>query len=1264
LDPTCYWRSNRTLSIYTGSNPTIQVRTENTNADKIVIRDETLRSTAGNSYFTSGFVLLAPPSTILQVNAALNAPRTLGICDDLVLDGTSSLGGGGRSLSYEWTVYSDYDTTAMLLQMNAESRAANNRVDTIQIPTDSLLVGGRWTFTLRVSNWLGASDSTTVEVQKASQPVPLVDIVGLKVVNIRPSDPLTLTASAQLPDDQCPEASSQAGNVILYQWTQTGGPALDFVGEVAQTANARRFQLPTNTLWYDQSYTFQVETWLQANVGIRTSASVEVNVGFDDLTMADMGADRTIFTGAPFTITVNCDDLMLDSSLDSNERAWQFAWDCVLSNGELCPFALLNYIYTTNERTLSFPEGMLEAIGGTSTSYELSVRVSREPMVDPRYSTAIRERSTSVAIRATSTPTIEVSTSVRQIKTLGRNMLDSTLPTYLECLPDEAGLATAPTRGWAGVTEAAQVYYKWRVVEGVLDGSLDDNLSPTVGDSTSKEVLINPEALIVGSVYVFACDILVIDPPFPDFVWNGLPYEGGATGSTQTYPNEINGPPSGGTADIYPLSGEELIHIFTITATGWTDPDGGLSYAFYTAQVPDPDFSADLTVLVGEQQLSPRWSGRLPNGESTYVFVKVQDVYGAFVYAPVIDTSGRQVLVAVRQVTTTTVSQLLSVKREMGATKNYFYSSVPTVASRRLLSDEMVPAPYPASLRRSLLQDMSGAMFTSRQVQFAGELKELVWDPAVGIQDADEAFVFMSVWGRLFGGNLTAESFQQTMLDSPCLGNPELRAMKDTIFKEMSSMDIKIAARDEYLQQFTCSTYQALATPADISPSVQDLLFEMVYERKIAASLESFAVFPRTATTTLLSVGVTEVDRSASAASNCMQYTVSLLMRVVEAKCQVGANFEQQLEQRNQTQMDRLYLMSQDLAQATLLKRVPRQTPITIISHGLFADFGEFSFTAQIREFVSGFVNNVPLELPPTLASRDLDNATLPANRRVDFSGSLPGVMAFSVNVSSTMVPPGGPVRPREQLYMIAYSYSGVNPLPLDALQDEQTGESLFGVNAFVNRNNSLEAIAASGFVEVLPEMVAREEIRALELQAVNPGRYYTFSLQAYNLVTRLWGDTGMKLYPGSLWYHLTDMSVLRGFSPYLEVAQSPPPPPSPPPLPPTPPAPKPPPSPPKMQDDLTAIVVIVAMGVAVIMALVIFFIYRRRRQRKAHTVRPRSRVDPTGPTPSDPLLSPDDEDLDEFMDEDPEAGDGDGLGDMDGFEDAGGDSEGEHEIM
>lgn len=164
VGPTCYWRSNRTLSIYTGANPTILVRTANTNADKIVVRDETVRSTAGNSYYTSGFVLLSPPSSVLQVSAALNAPRTLGVCDDLVLDGTSSLGSGGRSLTFEWAVDSDYDATAVLAQMEAESRASAGRASTLQIPTASLLVGGRWTFSLRVTNWLGASDSTTVRV--------------------------------------------------------------------------------------------------------------------------------------------------------------------------------------------------------------------------------------------------------------------------------------------------------------------------------------------------------------------------------------------------------------------------------------------------------------------------------------------------------------------------------------------------------------------------------------------------------------------------------------------------------------------------------------------------------------------------------------------------------------------------------------------------------------------------------------------------------------------------------------------------------------------------------------------------------------------------------------------------------------------------------------------------------------------------------------------------------------------------------------------
>jgi hypothetical protein len=102
-------------------------------------------------------------------------------------------------------------------------------------------------------------------------------------------------------------------------------------------------------------------------------------------------------------------------------------------------------------------------------------------------------------------------------------------------------------------------------------------------------------------------------------------------------------------------------------------------------------------------------------------------------------------------------------------------------------------------------------------------------------------------------------------------------------------------------------------------------------------------------------------------------------------------------------------------------------------------------------------------------------------------------------------------------------------------------------------------------------------------------------------------------------------------------------------------------------ENDLTAAIVGAAMATAVLMALLVFFAYRRRSQRRAHIIRPRTRVDPTGPAPTDPLLSPDDDDLDEFYDDDPEAGEGDGIDGYDereGYDEAGGDSEGEHEIM
>lgn len=434
---------------------------------------------------------------------------------------------------------------------------------------------------------------------------------------------------------------------------------------------------------------------------------------------------------------------------------------------------------------------------------------------------------------------------------------------------------------------------------------------------------------------------------------------------------------------------------------------------------------------------------------------------------------------------------------------------------------------------------------------------------------------------------------------------------------------------------------------------------------------------PETATRNLVSIGVTEANRRSFASANCFQLVVNLMMHVVDARCMDGADFEEQSDERDETKMSQLFKFSQELAVSVLQRRVPRQGPVTVYSYGLMDVIGEFSFTSQIREFKSGHVlTPAVVAPPPTQLIAQANNLTNSSNlqtvtgRAADAFGFLPGVISFVANVTadSNLDLPGGPLKTKERLWVVGYGYTGVNPLNPSALEDDQASEILVGVNSFVERNQTLEPLRAQGMVELQPAIMASEERRRAELQSLpkedGTFNYYNFGLRSYQNATSSWSTSGIIPYDDSNWYYLENLKLRQGYSPYLELAQSPPPPPLSPPSPPLPPTPNPPPSPPKAEQDLTAVVIGAAVGVAVLICLLLFLIYRRRRQRKAYVVRPRHRIDPTGPSPTDPLLSPDDEDMEEIMDEDPEAGEGDGLGDTEGFEEVGGDSEGEHEIM
>eukprot|EP00976_Prorocentrum_cordatum_P038243 777335-Prorocentrum_minimum.AAC.2 len=149
---------------------------------------------------------------------------------------------------------------------------------------------------------------------------------------------------------------------------------------------------------------------------------------------------------------------------------------------------------------------------------------------------------------------------------------------------------------------------------------------------------------------------------------------------------------------------------------------------------------------------------------------------------------------------------MLSTARQFSGYKNYFYSQelevsparrrrsllgleggedeellleedeygnrvMPQSATSGLALEEEEDVGVAAQRRRQLQQLQAGELYTVREIQFAAELKELIWNPSVGIQDADAAYLFTSVWGRLFGGNTSDPSYQVRRLRKPVSGS-------------------------------------------------------------------------------------------------------------------------------------------------------------------------------------------------------------------------------------------------------------------------------------------------------------------------------------------------------------------------------------------------------------------------------------------------------------------------------------------------------------
>jgi hypothetical protein len=115
-------------------------------------------------------VFLKPPVFIPAVSVSINAPQTVAFCDGVTLDASASFGNVFRPFVFSWTLVS---WTAAPGLDTSRSSALQRATDVLTIASlqatylvalnaSDLPVGQTYVFQLKLTNWLGVSDTATV----------------------------------------------------------------------------------------------------------------------------------------------------------------------------------------------------------------------------------------------------------------------------------------------------------------------------------------------------------------------------------------------------------------------------------------------------------------------------------------------------------------------------------------------------------------------------------------------------------------------------------------------------------------------------------------------------------------------------------------------------------------------------------------------------------------------------------------------------------------------------------------------------------------------------------------------------------------------------------------------------------------------------------------------------------------------------------------------------------------------------------------------
>jgi hypothetical protein len=468
---------------------------------------------------------------------AMSAPVSIGGCNSLLVDLTTSSGSAGRPWA---SMAFSVSTTPVNLEasdaLSAFLRTSYVYSPPTVIPNDRLRPGTTYTIQATLCNFLGACGSAvrTVAVTVSNAVVPTANILGATRRTVRRMDGLSLSSNSFT--QSCTGTISYANlrSSWLIQEVSATGALLSVAGLRSTSQNPAVFRLNPYALSVGSLY--QISLNATALVSFESAtASVFVDVQPANIVASIVGGTpKSYKQGDPFTVDASRsydEDVAVRTGAAAGLK---FEWSCIQSAptfSAACPLTLNFDSTATNVDKIT----VASPFAASNTQSRITVRV---------YDTS---RSSSAFVDITITqdakPELSITSSLASLSNINTNQ---NLP-----LLGSLKLVTACTAVW----------------------SVDDrSVALSAASLTPISAALRPDAkpllfnLLIGSGQL---------PQRASLVFT-LTCGEAQTAVTVT----TNGAPLPGEFLIVPRNGTELLTPFQFSAVQWSDPDLPIQYQF------------------------------------------------------------------------------------------------------------------------------------------------------------------------------------------------------------------------------------------------------------------------------------------------------------------------------------------------------------------------------------------------------------------------------------------------------------------------------------------------------------------------------------------------------------------------------------------------------------------------------------------------------------------------------------------------------------